>query len=86
MKEIKVILNKEYKEEIVCRNVDLTAGCLHACFEVLEDDDKSVLRFITIKGDFNIVEKDNAVIITDLQSLNNVLIHTDLIYELVVKF
>lgn len=86
MKEIKLSLNKEFEEEIVCRNYGLIASCLHASFEVVEDDSKLSLRFITIKGDFNIVEKDNAVIITDLQNLNNVLIHKDLIWSLNIRF
>ena len=86
MKEITLKLNKEFKEDLVCRNHELIAGCLRANFHVIDENNEySGLRFITIKGDFTIFEKDNALIITDIETLNNVLIHKDLVWEYSVK-
>ena len=86
MREITLKLNKEFKEKLVCRNCELTAGCLRANFEIEnDDDDYKGLRFITIKGNFVLFEKDNALIITDIETLNNVLIHKDLVWEYSVR-
>ena len=86
MREITLKLNKEFKEDLVCRNCELTAGCLRANFEIESDDnDYEGLRFITIKGNFNLIEKDNALIIIELDTLNNVLIHKDLVWEYSVR-
>ena len=86
MREITLKLNKEFKEDLVCRNCKLIAGCLRANFEIESDDnDYEGLRFITIKGNFVLFEKDNALIITDIETLNNVLIHKDLVWEYSVR-
>ena len=86
MKEIVLKLNKEFNEEDVSRNCELIATCLRANFEIVDDDnDYEGLRFITIKGNFALIEKNNALIITDVQSLNNVIIHKDVIWEITIK-
>lgn len=86
MREITLKLNKEYKEDLVSKNCELIAGCLRANFEIESDDNDYVgLRFITITGNFMLIEKDNALIITDLDTLNNVLIHKDLVWEYSVR-
>ena len=86
MKEIELKLDKEFNEEDVCRNCEAIVSCLKACFENVSDHNEYAgLRFITIKGDFALIEKDNKLIITDLQNLNNVLIHKEVIWELTIK-
>ena len=86
-KEIMLALNKELEEELVARNCEATAVCLHGSFKVRGDDnDKSLLRFITIEGELNITEVNNYILFTDLESLNNVIIHKDLIYDYRVCF
>ena len=86
MREIVLKLNKEFNEEDVNRNCEVIATCLRASFVIVDDDnDYEGLRFITIKGDFALIEKDNALIITDVQSLNNVIIHKDVIWEIAFK-
>ena len=87
MKEIVLKLNKEFNEEDVSRNCEAIATCLRVSFEnVSDENDYAGLRFITIKGDFALIEKNNALIITDVQNLNNVIIHKDVIWEIAVKF
>lgn len=86
MKEITLKLNKEFNEKLVCRNCELIADCLKANFEIDSDDNTyEGLRFITIKGDFALIEKEDELVIIDVENLNNVLIHKDVIWEIAFK-
>lgn len=86
-KEIMLSLNKELEEQLVARNCEATAVVLHGSFKVNGDDnEKSSLRFISIEGELNITEVDNYILITDLESLNNAIIHKDLVYSYRVYF
>ena len=81
-KEISLALNKEMKENLVARNCELTAGVLTASFKTIEDDnERDSLRFINIEGEINITEVDNYILLTDLETLNNAIIHKDLIFS-----
>ena len=81
-KEIMLALNKELEDNITARSCVATSAVLRASFNVKDYDERSSLIFITIVGDFIINEVNNCFLITDVETLNNTLIHRDLLHSL----